>query len=133
MVFRRNDGSIITHFWNRWLKEYIPDLFERRKLLRPRRNLAVDDVVLVIMQNTKRGNWPIGRVVRVITGQEGVVRSAEVEVIKALPGRKGRKDPADVKTRSTIFVRPVHKLCLLEADIEDVSIAGNRADCVADN
>ena len=125
--------AIITHFWNRWLKEYIPDLIERRKWLRPRRNLAVDDVVLVIMPNTKRGNWPIGRVVRVITGQDGVVRSAEVKVIKALPGRKGRKDPADVKTRSTIFVRSVHKLCLLEADIEDVSSAGNRAGCVADN
>lgn len=52
--------AIITHFWNRWLKEYVPNLIERRKWLRPKRNLAVDDIVLVIMPNVKRGEWPIG-------------------------------------------------------------------------
>ncbi|KZR99161.1 Uncharacterized protein APZ42_005082, partial [Daphnia magna] len=120
--------ALITHFWNRWLKEYVPDLIERRKWLRPRRNLAVDDIVLVVMPNMKQGEWPIGRIIRVIPGQDGVVRSAEVKVIRVSPGRKGCKDPSRLRTKTSIFVRSAHKLCLLEADgEEDVSSAGNRA------
>jgi hypothetical protein len=126
--------ALITHFWNRWLKEYVPDLIERRKWLRPRRNLAVDDIVLVVMPNVKRGEWPIGRITRVIHGQDGVVRSAEVKVIRVATGRKGRQDPSNPPTKTSSFVRSAHKLCLLEADEEeDVSSAGNRAGCVADD
>jgi hypothetical protein len=126
--------SLITHFWNRWLKEYVPNLIERRKWLRPRRNLAVDDIVLVVMPNVKRGEWPIGRITRVIQGQDGVVRSAEVKVIRVATGRKGRQDPFNPPTKTSSFVRSAHKLCLLEADEEvDVSSAGNRAGCVADD
>ena len=57
--------ELITHFWNRWLREYVPNLIERRKWLQNRRNLAVNDLVLVISPNTPRGSWPIGRVVNV--------------------------------------------------------------------
>ena len=106
--------SITNHFWNRWLQEYIPNLIERRKWLRPRRNLSVDDIVLVVMPNTKRGEWPVGRIVRVITGQDGFVRSAEVKVIRALRGSAAAaKGPATEKTKTTIFIRSAHKLCLI--------------------
>ena len=126
--------SITNHFWNRWLQEYIPNLIERRKWLRPRRNLSVDDIVLVVMPNTKRGERPVGRIVRVITGQDGFVRSAEVKVIRALrESAAAAKDPAKIKTKTTTFIRSAHKLCLLEADTEDVSSAGNRAGCVTDD
>ena len=126
--------ALITHFWNRWLREYIPNFLERRKWLRPRRNLAVDDIVLVVMPNVKRGEWPIGRIIRVTHGQDGVVRSAEVKVIRVSSGRKGRKDPSHLQTKTSFFVRSAHKLCLLEADGEEgVSSAGNRAGCVADD
>ena len=40
--------ELITHFWNRWLREYVPNGIERRKWLRSRRNLAVNDLVLVV-------------------------------------------------------------------------------------
>ena len=106
---------IVTQFWHRWLREYIPDLIERRIWLKPRRNLSPGDIVLVVDPATRRGDWPIGRVLQVYPGPDGVVRSASV------------------KTAHGITHRPSVKLCLLEADSsEDVS-TGNRAGYVADD
>ncbi|KZS10507.1 Uncharacterized protein APZ42_025002 [Daphnia magna] len=70
--------QLITHFWNRWLHEYVPNQIERRKWLRERRNLAVGDLVLVVTANSPRGYWPIGRVVNVYQGPDGFIRSADV-------------------------------------------------------
>lgn len=108
--------ELITHFWNRWLREYVPNLIERRRWLRSRRNIAVGDLVLVMTPNAPRGTWPLGHITRVITGQDGVVRTAEVKVTKALPLRKNQR-PSDVQVSSHLYTRPVHKLCLLEEDV----------------
>ncbi|XP_045032068.1 uncharacterized protein LOC123474202 [Daphnia magna] len=40
--------TIIQHFWNRWLREYVPHLTERRKWAENRPNVTVGDIVLVI-------------------------------------------------------------------------------------
>ncbi|XP_045036686.1 uncharacterized protein LOC123477418 [Daphnia magna] len=37
-----------THFWCRWLQEYLPTLTDRRKWLFDKKNLAVDDTVLLV-------------------------------------------------------------------------------------
>ena len=126
--------ELITHFWNRWLREYVPNLIERLKWLRNRRNLAVNDLVLVISPNTPRGSWPIGRVVNVHLSPDGVVRSADVKVFRAtqLPPKK-RKGPSDIDCTTHLYTRPVHKLCLLEEDEPDVSGTGNRAGNVLDS
>ena len=110
--------ELITHFWNRWLREYVPNLIERRQWLRPRRNLAVNDLVLVVTPNSPRGTWPIGRVTRVIAGPDGVVRSADVKVTRALP-LKRNQSPSNIQVSSHIYNRSVHKLCLLEEDLDN--------------
>ncbi len=126
--------EIVNHVWNRWMREYLPTLIERTKRLCPRRNLAVGDVVLMEMPNPKRSTWTIGRIVRVEAGVDGAVRSAEVEVTRGLPGKKGRKNPSDIKSRTTRYIRSAHKLCLLEADDpEDVFTTENRAGNVTDS
>ena len=106
---------IVTQFWHRWLREYIPDLIERRIWLKPRRNLSPGDIVLVVDPATRRGDWPIGRVLQVYPGPDGVVRSASV------------------KTAHGITHRPSVKLCLLEADSSKDVSTGNRAGYVADD
>ncbi|KAI9550991.1 hypothetical protein GHT06_006146 [Daphnia sinensis] len=73
--------QLITHFWKRWLHEYVPNQIERRKWLRERRNLAVGDIVLVVTANSPRGYWPIGRVVNVYQVPDGFIRSADVKVL----------------------------------------------------
>ena len=85
-------------FWRRWLKEYVPNLIERRKWLTSRRNLKPGDIVLVVDSNTPRGQWPLGRITEVYPGKDGAVRSALV------------------KMQHSELVRPTAKLCLLEEE-----------------
>ena len=82
-------------FWKRWTKEYLPLLQSRQKWLRPRRNLAVEDVVLVAVENSHRNSWPLGKVVEVFPDSKGLVRRAKVKV------------------KSGVLERPVDKLCLI--------------------
>ena len=41
--------SITVSVWERWMREYVPNLIERRKWLQDRQNLRVGDVVIVIL------------------------------------------------------------------------------------
>ena len=50
-------------------------------------------------RKSPRGQWPLGRVVAVHPDQKGHVRSVKVQV------------------GESVKVRPIHKLCLLEADM----------------
>jgi hypothetical protein len=90
-----------TYFWRQWLQEYLPTITDRRKWLFDKKNLAVDDVVLVVTPNSPRGHWPIGRVTRVVLSPDGVVRSVFF------------------KTSAGEYHRPLAKLCLLETSTED--------------
>ena len=83
-------------FWKRWLSEYLPSLQERQKWLKPRRNSAVGDLVFIADERVHRGQWPLGCVVEVHPGSDGLTRSVKVA------------------TRTTVLSRPVTKLCLLE-------------------
>ena len=85
-------------FWKRWTREYLPLLQQRTKWMQPQRNISVDDVVLLLDESSPRNVWPIGRVIEVIPDSQGLVRRATI------------------KTAKGIFHRPIHKLCLLEAD-----------------
>ena len=82
MLFRkkwRQTQILADHFWRRWLKEYVPALQERQKWHRPRRNAQVGDLVLVVDQDLPRGKWHLARIVRVIHGKDGLVRTVEVK------------------------------------------------------
>ena len=57
---------ISNTFWKQWLKAYILELHKRQKWLQINPSLAVNDIVLVMDQNTVRGQWPLGRVIEVI-------------------------------------------------------------------
>ncbi|VDH95111.1 Hypothetical predicted protein [Mytilus galloprovincialis] len=89
-------------FWNRWTKEYLPLLNQRAKWNKKERNLKINDLVLIV-ENTPRNSWTMGRVLEVITDKFGTVRVAKV------------------KTASTVLTRSIGKLCLvLEADMDNV-------------
>ena len=89
--------AIASHFWKRWVKEYLPTLTCREKWKEVRRNLCTGDVVLVVDPNAPRGYWPLARVTKVFEGRDGQIRSAEVQ-----------------NASGSCFTRPVTKLCLLE-------------------
>ena len=88
----------VGSFWKRWTRGYLPLLQQRTKWMQPQRNISVNDVVLLLDESSPCNVWPIGRVIQVIPDSQGLVRRATI------------------KTTKGIFDRPIHKLCLLEAD-----------------
>ena len=80
------------------MREYLPELERRSKWLAVTRNLRIGDLVLVLGENTPRSLWPLGLVLSVSPSKDGLVRSVEV------------------KTKSTVLKRPIHKLVLLEGE-----------------
>ena len=68
--------------------------------MKPRRSLAIGDLVLTADENAHHGKWPVSKVIDVFRGKEGYVRSAKVQ------------------TSLTVLTRPVTKLCFLEGQRE---------------
>ena len=92
----RQSVALANMFWHRWRREYLPGLIIRPKWTSETRNLAENDVVLLVEANKPRDHWPLGRVVQVHPSEDGRVRKV------------------DVKTQSGFLTRPVTKLCLLK-------------------
>jgi len=78
-------------FWKRWLREYLPLLQQRKKWLKPRRNLKPGDVVLVISSGLARERWPLGIVEEVETSSDGLVRTVAVRTREGKVRRDIRK------------------------------------------
>ena len=81
--------------WRRWSKEYLPLLQLRQKWVKPKRNLAVGDVVLVSTEALHCNSWLLGRIVETFPDKRGFVRRVRV------------------RTKSAVYERPADKLCLL--------------------
>ena len=88
--------EIANTFYSRFIREYLPMLQLRNKWEKIYEEIKVNDIVLVVDENSHRGNWPLGLVCDVNIGRDGFVRSARVKV------------------QNTIKVRPITKLVLLE-------------------
>lgn len=82
-------------FWSRWRREYLSGLQIRQKWNTQKSNLKIDDVVIVVDEASPRCHWSLGRVVKVNTDTDGLVRSATV------------------KCGVTLMERPLSKLVLL--------------------
>ena len=95
---RLKQAQVLTqYFWKSWLREHLTALTERQKWGKDARNVYEGYLVLVVDENSPRGCWPLGCVLR------------------ALPGDDGRVRAGDVRTKSGPYIRPVVKLCLLES------------------
>ena len=73
-------AGLRSQFWHRWSREYLNSLQQRHKWTRPRSNLGVGDLVIVLDATLLRpnGKWPFGRVTQVHPGPDGLVRAATV-------------------------------------------------------
>ena len=84
-------------FWRRWTREYLPQLQERQTWSRPRRNICVGDLVLLVDNVLPRNCWSMGRVTKTLPNMDGHVRRVQV------------------CAKSSTFERPIDKLILLNA------------------
>ncbi|CAB0036225.1 unnamed protein product [Trichogramma brassicae] len=99
-------------FWKKWSREYLNTLQQRTKWLRRRESIAVGDIVLLMDPSLLRptGRWPLGRIIEVHHGRDGLVRTAVI------------------KTAHGTYTRPIVKLVLLPVRPEPSHSPGNDED-----
>ena len=97
--------SVVTSFWNRWRQEYISNLQVRNKWQTNKRNVQVDDIVIVQDNDMPRSEWKLGKVIECLPSRDGQVRR-----VKVLIGDRS----SDLKTfKPSVLERPIHKLVVL--------------------
>ena len=74
---------IVDSFWQRWTRDVLPLLTPRRKWNVDRRNVRVDDIVMLVDTNAVRSKWTIARVVEVYPGEDGKVRNVKVKTMNS--------------------------------------------------
>ncbi|XP_048585523.1 uncharacterized protein LOC116614110 [Nematostella vectensis] len=107
----------LSHFCKRWSKEYLASLREfypsSRVTGRHREAVQVGDVVTVHDDGSKRSQWKMAVVEKLIKGRDDVVRGAQVRLVK-----KGKPSRLD---------RPVQRLYPIEVSCADSTV--NRSAC----
>ena len=99
---------MLDHFWGRWRKEYLSYLRENQKSTHRRRTetAKLHDVVIVYDEKEPRHLWRIGKIVLLITSEDGKIRGAEVKIGKT----------------NSIIRRPVNKLYPLVTNTEEETV-----------
>ena len=87
----RQAQQLADHFWQRWVREYLPTLAKRTKWQAEAKNVREGDVVIIMDHQHPRGLWPKGIVEKAHKGEDGVVRSVIVKTAHGLLHRTVRK------------------------------------------
>ncbi|XP_059804058.1 uncharacterized protein LOC132379792 [Hypanus sabinus] len=95
----RQVQALANQFWPRWRQKYLPLLQQRQKWTEPRRNLQVEDLVLLRDKQATRNSWPTARITATFPSGDGHVRKIELKTT----------DQGDVK----IYQGPVTEVILL--------------------
>ena len=75
--------------WSRWTSESLRGLRERHRLKHKDGGVhpARGDVVIIKSEEKNRGQWKLGIIEELITGQDGVVRAAKLRAGKSIMER----------------------------------------------
>ncbi|XP_031554426.1 uncharacterized protein LOC116291397 [Actinia tenebrosa] len=99
---------LANQFWTRWRKEFLLSLQGRNKWTRTRRNLTIEDIVLIKDENLPRSTWQLARVSDVYPSSDGKVRKVQVALADGCLDKQGKRSAA-----VRYLDRPVQKLVLL--------------------
>ncbi|XP_046976577.1 uncharacterized protein LOC124542708 isoform X2 [Vanessa cardui] len=95
------------HFWNRFSNEYVVWLQERTKWCRSSGELKEGDLVVIKDKTSPPLMWPLGRIIKVLPGKDGIGRVA------------------DIRTRRGVLRRAFNTICPLPVTaVEDTSTGG---------
>lgn len=86
---------LTQQFWSIWSQDYLNTLRNRKKWRQVSQNIKIGDIVLLKEDNVPPTTWPMGMVVQVHPGKDGLVRVVTI------------------KTNKTCLQRPVVKLAPL--------------------
>ena len=77
--FQRRLENARVHVWRRWSQEYIKSLMDHHRINRSGTVVPeIGEVVLIVGDEKNRGLWMKGRVLKHVTGKDGVIRGAIV-------------------------------------------------------
>ncbi|GFX18780.1 integrase catalytic domain-containing protein [Trichonephila clavipes] len=99
--------SLRDKFWNRWSTEYLTHLQTRAKWSKQNPNLMENQLFLLKDPNTKPLDWPMGRILEVFPGSDGLVRVV------------------NVKTSTGILKRAIKKVVPLPIPVDPASVEKN--------
>ncbi|XP_070521634.1 uncharacterized protein [Cardiocondyla obscurior] len=88
------------HFWERWTRDYMLSLLSRPKWRQVTDAFQVGRLCLIRSETTPPTRWPLGRVIQMFPGEDGLTR-----VVK-------------LRTASSELTRPIVKLVLLSSSSE---------------
>ena len=88
-------SSIKHHFWQRWSAEYLNELQVRSKWKNPTNKILPNTLVILKEDNLPVLQWPLGRIIKTYEGNDGHIRVC------------------DVRTKSGVFKRAIHRLAPL--------------------
>ena len=71
-------NNIVTEFWPKWQRDFFPTVIVQQKWHVGKRNLRVDDLVLVQDNNALRGHWKLAQVTEAQAGRDGFVRDVTI-------------------------------------------------------
>ncbi|KAL0803288.1 hypothetical protein ABMA28_017228 [Loxostege sticticalis] len=95
----RKAQRLADMFWNRWVREILPDMLPRKKWSEEQEPIRVGDLVLVVDPSSPRNTWP-----------KGVIHHV-------YPGKDGRIRMLDVKTKTGIWRRSAARVAPIEVSI----------------
>lgn len=90
-------------FWRRWTRQYLPNIQERQNWKRLKTNLKINDLVLLMDEKYPRGQWPLARVVEVVSSKDGLVRIVKIKTDSTAVTRAKRRRRREIKTTTTIL------------------------------
>ena len=95
----KNVQSSASMFWKCWLNHYLPTLTKRQKWAKTVENLSVNGLVIIKTKDALRSHWPLGRIIDVYPGDDGILRSVKI------------------RTPTGEIIRPSRSVCVLEKSI----------------
>lgn len=96
--------KIQQDFWSSFKNDYLSTVQNRYKWNTKERNLNINDIVLIKEDHSPPGVWPMGRVIQVFPGTDGVVRNVRLKTestelnraVRNLVSLKGKEEPSNI-------------------------------------
>ena len=99
---------LLDQLWSRWQREYLQSLQIRQKWSKSKRNLQIDDIVILKDFNMPRNKWNLGRVVEAIPDENGHVRKVKLLIADENLDSNGKR------SKGLIYLdRPIHSVVLI--------------------
>ena len=93
----RQVQAISQMFWERWRKEYIPELAKRNKWKEKlQERFRMGELVILVDEDKRKSTWSLGRIAEMLPGDDGIVRVVTI------------------RTKNGLYTRPITKIGKLE-------------------